>query len=86
MGKPRYPKLSDYEGVQIESDEIFRFACCDCGLVHDMAAVVVKKKTVEIAFRRFNRGTAQLRRHRFGSLQQRPINGWQMTRAKRLKK
>ncbi len=78
---PRYPKLKDYEGFKIDpKKQIIRFACCDCGLVHEMAVVVAKRGEVEIAFKRFNRGTAQLRRHRFGSLQQRSINGWKMGR------
>lgn len=83
----RYPKLKDYEGFDIDSkDTILRFACCDCGLIHDMKIAVISKRGVELArrvqvvFKRFNRGTAQLRRHKFGSLQQRSINGWRMGR------
>lgn len=85
----RYPKLKDYEGFEIDSKDTFiRFACCDCGLVHDMNITVIGKRgfeidsRVEVAFRRFNRGTAQLRRHQYGNLQQRTVNGWRMRRGK----
>lgn len=84
-----YPKLKDYEGFEIDSkDTIIRFACCDCGLIHDMKIAVIGKRGIElvqkvgVAFKRFNRGTAQLRRHRYGNLQQRPVNGWSMRRCK----
>ena len=87
--KPLYPKLKDYEGFEFDSkDQIIRFACCDCGLIHDMKIAVIGKRgfelvrRVEIAFKRFNRGTAQLRRHQYGTLQQQAINGWRMRRDK----
>ncbi len=78
MGK--YPKLADYEGALLEPDEIFRFACCDCGLVHDMAVVREKKGKIGIAFRRHNRATAQLRRQEFGNLQKQAIGPYRMER------
>ncbi len=78
----RYTKFSDYDGFEIDpKKETIRFACCDCGLVHDMGVAIVGKKKVQIAFRRFNRGTAQLRRHSFGYLQQKAVSGkWRMRR------
>ncbi len=79
--KTRYPKLSNYEGFEIDpKEETIRFACCDCGLVHDMGVAIVGKKKVQIAFRRCNRGTAQLRRYSFGSLQQKSVGRWRMRR------
>ncbi len=77
----RYPKLADYEGFEVDpKEETIRFACCDCGLVHDMAVVIVPKKRVQLAYRRHNRATAQLRRHLFGNLQQKPVRGkWRMS-------
>ena len=79
--KTRYPKLKDYEGFEVNpKEETIRFACCDCGLVHDMGLAIVGKKKVQIAFRRFNRGTAQLRRHSYGYLQQKASGKWRMRR------
>ncbi len=76
----KYRKLKDYEGVDIDrEDGLFRFACCDCGLVHTMA-FVVEDKEIGVACRRENRATAQLRRHEFGNLQTRSVNGWTMLR------
>ena len=83
----RYPKMKGDEAFKFDSKDTFvRFACCDCGLIHDMKVAVIGKQgielgqRVEVAFKRFNRGTAQLRRHRYGNLQQRPVNGWRMRR------
>ena len=80
----RYPKLKNYEGFDIDPKEtIIRFACCDCGLVHDMRVEIVSKKRVrrvQLTYRRCNRGTAQLRRHNFGNLQTKSIGRWRMRR------
>ena len=76
----RYPKLKDYEGFEVDpKKETIRFACCDCGLVHDMGVAFVGKRRVQIAFRRNNRSTAQLRRHSFGYLHL-GHRGWRMRR------
>ena len=64
IGK-RYKKLIDGVGVSVPKSEIFRFACCDCGLVHDMV-LVAGRKEIGMAVRRNNRATAQRRRR----------NGW----------
>ncbi len=81
MKRSRYPKLRDYDGFTIDpKEQTIRFACCDCALVHDMRVVITGKKKVQILFRRFNRGTAQLRRYAYGNLQQKPVNGWKMGR------
>lgn len=34
-----YLQMVDCEGVELNSGEIFKFKCCDCGLVHDMVVV-----------------------------------------------
>ena len=66
----KYIKLKDYEGFELGEGEIFRFACCDCGLVHDMTVADEDNKKHGLALRRNNRATAQLRSHQFGYLQQ----------------
>ena len=66
----KYPKLKDYEGFEVALGDVFRFACCDCGLVHDMVLADEDNGKHGIAFKRHNRATAQLRRHHFGYLQQ----------------
>ena len=64
----KYYKLKDYEPTFFDwRDTILRFACCDCGLVHDMK-FVPKGADSFVLFRRVNRSTAQLRRHRYGNL------------------
>lgn len=65
----KYPKLKDFEGFCIDPEnQILHFACCDCGLVHRIGMAIVGS-SLEIAFQRHNRATAQLRRHKFGNLQ-----------------
>ena len=82
----RYPKLKNYEGFEINPEkETIRFACCDCGLVHDMGVAIVGNRAiggqkVQLTYRRCNRGTAQLRRHNFGNLQQKSVGRWRMRR------
>ena len=79
MGK--YEKLNDYEGVLLDPDkEIFRFACCDCGLVHSMKIVRESDNKIGIVFKRENRSTAQLRRHQYGNLQQQAVGPHRMVR------
>lgn len=76
----KYGKLDNYEGFYLEQDEeILRFACCDCGLVHSMA-VVPEGNRIGIAFKREARATAQLRRHKYGDLQQRPNGAYRMVK------
>ena len=68
----KYRKFGDGEGVLLDPDEdYFRFACCDCGLVHTMAVVPEDDGRIGVAFKREKRATAQLRRHEYGFLQQR---------------
>jgi hypothetical protein len=61
--RARYVQRRDGEGFEILSGEIYRLACCDCGLVHDVVIVSQDAKPVGIAARRNNRATAQRRRH-----------------------
>lgn len=60
--KMKYEKLTDGIGVAMPANTIFRFACCDCGLVHDMVIAAATQKEVGLAVRRNKRATAARRR------------------------
>lgn len=68
----KYKRRVDYEEffVNYKEQEILRFACCDCGLVHSFAFHMYRGGKLGIATRREGRATAQLRRHKYGCLQQ----------------
>ena len=59
----RYKQRKDGEGFVVPLDQIYRLACCDCGLVHDVV-LSYDPQTGELgmATRRNNRATAQRRR------------------------
>ena len=66
--KSKYEDLSetvDPEGWSrwVTPAPIYKMACCDCGLVHEMR-YRIDDGELEVAFRRNNRATAQVRRHR----------------------
>ena len=78
----KYTKMENYEVTYINTNkEVWRFACCDCGLVHTIGALVkgnkhekrarakLKKYEVGLVYIREPRSTAQLRRHSYGYLQ-----------------
>lgn len=60
----RYKQRKDGEGFVVPLDEVYRLACCDCGLVHDIV-LSYDKETGELgmATKRNNRATAQRRRN-----------------------
>lgn len=60
----KYDDLKDGEGTTVLNKVPFRLACCDCGLVHDVAIVapIRKGKELGLAVRRNNRATAARRR------------------------
>lgn len=63
--KTRYKQLGDGEGWTVNNKEMFKLACCDCGLIHEVAIVAPKlRKGVELGFavKRNKRATAQRRR------------------------
>lgn len=64
MMKARYKRRKDGEGFEVPSNQIYRMACCDCGLVHDMVFVSEDGKPIGVAARRNNRSTAQMRKSR----------------------
>jgi len=43
-----FEQLIDGEPITMQSNEIFKFKCCDCGLVHNM--VIATEETQEIGF------------------------------------
>lgn len=63
--KSKYEQLIDGIGSTVKNKEKFKLACCDCGLVHDVAIVAPKvRKGVELGFAvaRNKRATSQRRR------------------------
>jgi hypothetical protein len=58
----RYKQRKDGEGFTVPNGEVYRLACCDCGLVHDMVFVSGDGGPIGVASRRNNRATAQRRR------------------------
>lgn len=60
----KYEQLVDGVGTTLPSGKIVRFACCDCGLVHDMVVVSNDRKPIGFAVRRNARATAGRRRRK----------------------
>lgn len=56
-----YEVMTDGVGIAMEPNKMFRFACCDCGLVHDMVIATQSKKEFGIAVRR-NKSATRWRR------------------------
>jgi len=70
--KAKYTQRFDGEDFDIPTKQIYRIACCDCGLVHDFVFVAGNVKKINVATERNKRATAQRRRYmrkqrRFGS-------------------
>jgi hypothetical protein len=61
MSRAKYTKLNDGEGFEVKSGEIFKLACCDCGLVHKVN-IVSQGKRIGVAMARDKRATAAKRR------------------------
>lgn len=61
----RYIQRTDGEGFVVPLGELYRLACCDCGLVHDVLwAYDEETKELGMAVQRNNRATAQRRRNK----------------------
>lgn len=61
----KYTQRQDNEGFEIPNGEVYKLACCDCGLVHQIVIVAPKtKKGTPIGFaaKRDNQATAARRR------------------------
>ena len=57
----RYRQRIDGDGFTVPNGQVTRWACCDCGLVHDLAFVAVDGE-IGVAARRNRRATAARRR------------------------
>ena len=57
----KYVKREDGEGFELPVGEIYKLACCDCGLVHDVVFIYEGGK-LAMAAKRNNRSTGQKRR------------------------
>lgn len=57
----RYTQRKDSEGWEVKPGEVFKLACCDCGLVHQVV-IVIEDGKVGIAAKRDARATGQRRR------------------------
>lgn len=65
MKRSKYKVLADGEGWTVNNKERFKLACCDCGLIHEVAIVAPKLRkgaVLGFAVRRHKRATAQRRR------------------------
>mgnify|MGYP001550391260 CR=1 FL=1 len=59
----KYAQRKDGEGFEVLSKVLTRWACCDCGLVHDLVFVSGRKgSAIGVAARRNNKATAARRR------------------------
>jgi hypothetical protein len=67
----KYTHRNDGEGFSVPSGAVYRLACCDCGLVHDMVFVSADGKPIGVAAKRNNRATAGRRRKKHAAIVQR---------------
>jgi hypothetical protein len=68
----RYTQHTDGEGFEIPNGQIYKLACCDCGLTHRiviLAPGLPKGTPIGFAAERDNRATGQ-RRRRLSNKQQ----------------
>jgi hypothetical protein len=67
----KYPKLKEGSSfrVDLNKEDLF-FACCDCGKVHHWQFHKISDGVYDFALFTERRATAQLRRHKYGTLQQ----------------
>lgn len=57
-----YIKRKDGENFEVPLNQVYKIACCDCGLVHNVA-FVYKDGKLYMAAERNARATGQRRRH-----------------------
>ena len=62
--KVKYTTIKDGEGIEVGDGEITKIRCCDCGLVHEVGVAIEDNGMIGLAFKRDNRATAQIRRHK----------------------
>ena len=58
----KYIQRADGEGFEVPLNKIYRLACCDCNLVHDVVFVIEDGK-LAMATKRNNSATAQRRKN-----------------------
>lgn len=58
----KYIQREDGEGFEVPLNEVYKIACCDCGLVHNVVFVYENNK-LAMAAERNNRATGQRRRY-----------------------
>lgn len=65
QSRTKYIQRQDGEGFEIPNRTVYKIACCDCGLVHQIVIAVPglkKGKPVGFASKRDNRATSAFRR------------------------
>ena len=73
----RYPHMKDREVVELTIGvNTLRFACCDCGMVHDFD-FKSKGKRLLIRICQRKKCTGQQRRHKYGNLHK-GVRGWKL--------
>ena len=59
----KYKQQKDGDRLEFNpAGDIWRIACCDCGLVHDVALAIEKNGKIGIAIEQNKRATGQKRR------------------------
>ena len=78
----KYKKYHDGDFQVIDTKgEVMQIACCDCGLVHYIGISIIDDSLVKLQFLQDKRASGQLRRHKYGFLQQRVKGGYRMVKA-----
>ena len=62
MRARKYTQRANGQGFEVPLGKLYRIACCDCGLIHDVVWLYEKGR-LGMAARRNNRATAQRRRY-----------------------
>ncbi len=70
--------MNDGEVYRYEKDDVLRFACCDCGMVHDFRFAQTRKYLYFSATQR-PQSTGQLRRLGYGKLHS-GVRKWHLKR------
>ena len=70
MAKSKYKQFKDHQEIEVQPGIGLNFACCDCGLVHDLQ-IKVENGKVFVSFTRDNRATGALRRHYYMPMEKR---------------
>jgi len=67
-----YPKLTPEKNAILVNtqEEKLSLACCDCGSVHYVEIIKQEDGKIMVTFKSNHRSTAQLRRHKYGYLQE----------------